>query len=317
MQQTTLPLARYRFGFRMQSALDLPEYAGSLLRGQFGASLRQISCMTQAPECQGCTLRATCPYPAIFEAPGPAQHALQNFSHIPNAYVIEPPPFGTRRVQAGGMLQFNVVLFGRALQHLPLVSFALQHALKNGLGQTRAKGVLQSIEVQHNSQHMQFQPVWQAGDAAIAAHDTAYPIAASHDLVRRITLEFHTPLRLQNQGKPLQADQLTPRKLVANLLRRATLLAEFHADCKDLVLNAPELVRQAESLSQQTRLRWQDWSRYSSRQQREMTLGGVLGAWTLEGPLQTLLPWLELGQWLHVGKNATLGMGAYTITEAV
>ena len=26
-----------------------------------------------------------------------------------------------------------------------------------------------------------------------------------------------------------------------------------------------------------------------------------------------LLPWLWLGQWLHVGKNATMGMGGYAL----
>lgn len=32
---TRLPIARYRFTFRIQDDLRLPEYAGSLLRGQF------------------------------------------------------------------------------------------------------------------------------------------------------------------------------------------------------------------------------------------------------------------------------------------
>ena len=33
----------------------------------------------------------------------------------------------------------------------------------------------------------------------------------------------------------------------------------------------------------------------------------------LEGDLAPLLPWLRLGQWLHVGKNATMGMGHYAL----
>jgi hypothetical protein len=47
-----------------------------------------------------------------------------------------------------------------------------------------------------------------------------------------------------------------------------------------------------------------------------MTLGGVLGAWTLHGPLAPFLPWLHLGQWLHLGKNATMGMGGYRLMPA-
>ncbi len=47
-----------------------------------------------------------------------------------------------------------------------------------------------------------------------------------------------------------------------------------------------------------------------------MTLGGAVGHWTLEGDLAPLLPWLWLGQWLHVGKNATMGMGGYHLSSA-
>jgi hypothetical protein len=54
----------------------------------------------------------------------------------------------------------------------------------------------------------------------------------------------------------------------------------------------------------------------SSRQRQEMTLGGVLGRWTLSGNsavLAQLWPWLWLGQWLHLGKNATVGLGGYRL----
>lgn len=47
-----------------------------------------------------------------------------------------------------------------------------------------------------------------------------------------------------------------------------------------------------------------------------MTLGGVLGTWALRGDADTLAqiyPWLWLGQWLHVGKNASMGLGGYTL----
>ena len=308
-----LPLARYRFTFRLHAPLRLPDYAGSLLRGQFGASLRRVACMTDAPSCEGCPLRATCPYPAIFEAPAPAEHAMQNFSHVPNPYVIEPPPFGTRHVEAGGALQFCVVLVGRAVTQLPLVSFPLQRAVEGGLGRERAAGALETIEWEEVSGDgpVAFVPVWQAGDAAIAAHDARLPLPTPTSPASRLTVAIHTPMRLQQQGHPVRPHALTPRKLVADLLRRITLLAEFHADRAGLVPDVHALVRHADSLAHQPALRWQDWSRYSSRQQQEMTLGGVVGAWTLEGDLAPLFPWLWLGQWLHVGKNATMGMGGY------
>jgi hypothetical protein len=44
-----------------------------------------------------------------------------------------------------------------------------------------------------------------------------------------------------------------------------------------------------------------------------MTLGGVIGEWKLSGDLDELLPWFWLGQWLHVGKETTMGMGMYSL----
>lgn len=313
------PLARYRFRFRMTDTLRLPPYAGGLLRGQFGRALRHASCMTGADQCDGCMLRATCPYPAIFEAPAPERHRMQNFSHVPNPYVVEPPPIGTVEVQRGQALDFGMVLVGRALEHLPLVSLALERALEQGLGavESRARGKLESMEVQVGSEGggTDWLQLWQAGDAAIAPHRHALPdlLAAATAPVSAVRLHFHTPLRLQHHGRILRTHALTPRKFVADLLRRASLLAEFHAGAPGLVPDVPALVRQADTLQHEKALRWFDWSRFSARQQQEMHLGGLLGEWTLRGELQALLPWLRLGQWLHVGKSAAMGLGGYRL----
>ncbi len=306
---TRLPLARYRFDFRMQDELRLPDYAGSLLRGQFGAALRRTACMTGAKTCAGCPLLATCPYPAIFETPAPREHALQKFSAVPNPYVIEPPPLGNRAVAAGEVLSFGMVLVGRALDRLPLIVYALQRALRHGLGEQRASGELQDVVWERGERA---ESVWDAAGARVRAHEPTLEVPA-FESGASARLEIATPLRLQDNGRPLRPHELSPRKLATALVRRAALLFEFHADRPGLGAQAAELARHAETLADERALAWHDWSRYSSRQKQAMTLGGVLGTWTLRGELTPLLPWLWLGQWLHVGKNATMGMGAYAL----
>jgi CRISPR/Cas system endoribonuclease Cas6 (RAMP superfamily) len=44
-----------------------------------------------------------------------------------------------------------------------------------------------------------------------------------------------------------------------------------------------------------------------------MVLGGAVGSWTLAGDLAPFWPLLYLGQWLHVGKSATFGLGRYRL----
>ena len=311
-----LPLARYRFTARVQQPLALPDYAGSLLRGQFGAALRNVACMTRQPTCPGCPLLRTCPYTRIFEAPPPdkGQHALQDFSQIPNPYVMEPPTPGARVLDAGDEFQFHLVLVGHAVDQLALVIFALQRAL--GAGLTRARVPTDLLQVDWIDAQGAAHAVWTIEHPTLAEHPaTLHPPAVPAGM-DAITLHIHTPLRLQQQGRPLGVGQLTPRALIAALARRSALLMEFHAGQSGWGEAAREITHLSESLTDTRELHWFDWTRYSSRQQQEMTLGGVLGRWTLHGSapaLAALWPWLWLGQWLHGGKNATMGLGAYNL----
>ena len=315
-----LPVARYRFTAQVQQPLALPEYAGSLLRGQFGAALRNVACMTRQPTCPGCPLLQTCPYTRIFEAQPPpkGQHALQDFSQMPNPYVLEPPAPGARVLPAGDLLAFNIVLVGQALDQLALVVFAVQRALGQGLTRQRIPAELQRVDWLDAQGHEQ--PVWSHTQPTLADHPARLDMPALPPAMapatQAITLHIHTPLRLQNQGQPVRPDQLTPRALLAAVARRAALLMEFHAAQDGWGEEAKRITRLGEALTDTRDLHWFDWTRYSSRQQQEMTLGGVLGRWTLYGPptvLAEVWPWLWLGQWLHAGKNATMGMGGYTL----
>ena len=293
----------------MQDELRRPDYSGSLLRGNFGAALRRTACMTGLPECAGCPLYRTCPYPAIFETPAPETHSLQRFSQVPNPYVVEPPPLGTRYVPAEGIFSFAMVLVGRALDQLPLIVFALQRAFGSGIGRLRATGSLVDIALEGLDGA---ESVWDAETSSIDTHGQklSVPLLTDIDVVN---LKIVTPLRLQNQGHRVPLDRLHPRTLFAALLRRTSLLFELHAALPGLAGDARRLTAAAASLVDERRLQWKDWTRFSSRQAQEMTLGGVIGEWTLSGDLGELLPWFWLGQWLHVGKNATMGMGKYSL----
>jgi len=321
MSDTALPIARYRLTARVQQPLPLPDYAGSLLRGQFGAALRHVACMTRQPTCPGCPLIPTCPYTRIFEAPPPPKgsHALQDFNQIPNPYIIEPPTPGARVVNAGERFDFHIVLIGHAIDQLALIVYALQRALAHGLTRQRVPADL--LQVDWVDPFGQAHPIWHIDQPTLLAHPAqlepgAVNTSATVQKLQKITLHIQTPLRLQSQGKPLGVGQLTPRALVSAVTRRAALLMEFHAGQSGWGEAAQRIAHLSQSLTDSQDLHWFDWTRYSSRQQQEMTLGGVLGNWTLHGAADTLAeiaPWLWLGQWLHVGKNASMGMGGYTL----
>lgn len=305
-----LPVARYHLLFRATDDLHLPEYAGSLLRGQFGAALKRTVCITELKQCAACPLLRTCAYPAMFETPAPPHHRLQKFSSVPNPYVIEPPPFGARRIAQGDTISFGVVLFGRALNQLPLVVHSFRRAFRQGLGKRRARAELLDVLLETSGPGTS---VWDTHTQSIRSHLAELVVPAFPE-VDSATLRINTPLRLQNQGRALGPEELRARTLITAIMRRASLMFDIHADMPGFVKKPAGLALQAEALQDTRNLRWRDWRRYSSRQKQEMALGGVMGEWTLTGPLAELACWLWLGQWLHAGKNATMGLGKYEVT---
>lgn len=307
----TFPVARYRLECRVTRPLRLPDYAGSMLRGAFGHALRQLACITRRPECPGCPLHGTCPYPAIFAPPAPtAAHKLQRFDAIPVPHVIEPPPWGSRLLAVGDTFNFHHVLIGRALRELPLIVLAWRRALARGLGPGDGAGELtRLLHCGIDGEREIHRP---AASDAIADHRPAVPIAGA--ATTDLTLRIHTPLRLQANGHALPPEKLHARTLLLALARRASLLAEFHGD-GPLLDDFSALRPLAAEIRDEKALVWRDWQRYSSRQQRKMRLGGALGDWRLHGRLTPFVPFLRLGQWLHVGKETAFGLGGYTLTE--
>lgn len=307
-QLAAFPVSRIRLVARATGSIRLPDHAGSQLRGAFGAAYRQLACLTRQKTCTDCPIGATCPYQRVFETtPPPAGHTLQRFSQIPHPYVIEPPPWGARIVQAGETFDFHMVLVGQARPLLPLILAAWQRALQHGLG--KSAGTAELIEAHDEDND---RPIYtgEGSRTQTLEGNTHIPPAQS-----KVTLEIVTPLRLQNNGRPLGPDTLTPRPLLTALVRRLALLAEFHTDTR-WEPNFPTLAMEAEEVTGEAQLHWRDWTRYSSRQQQEMSLGGVVGTWRLDRLSPALWPALWLGQWLHAGKNATFGLGRYQLTWA-
>ena len=308
MTRQTYPIARYHFVFEVTQTIRLPEYAGSMLRGAFGQALRRTACMVREKNCKDCPLFRTCPYTTVFEAPAPKTHRLQAFSQIPAPYIIEPPEWGMRIYRPGELLAFSMVLIGKAQEHLALVTYAWQRAFAREVGHGKARLSTLYIETSVGKEK-----IYDETSRAIIDHDTHLDIVIEPITSARLT--FMTPLRLQDNGHALPAAKLTVRRFMMALVRRIALLSEFHM-ASPIETDFHALSLQAEQIQDARELTWRDWTRYSSRQRQTMQLGGVVGTLTLTGIPEIYLPYLHLGQWLHVGKNATFGLGQYKMTKA-
>lgn len=106
---------------------------------------------------------------------------------------------------------------------------------------------------------------------------------------------------------------LTYEHLIRNLLRRIRFLSYFHCG-EDLYVDAHALIKAAESITPQSQLRWLKKDRYSYRAEKSVPMGGFIGKIRFEGDLKPFLPFICLGEYLHIGHHTAFGFGQYRIT---
>lgn len=308
-----MKLAKYRFVIKPRSEFTLPTYKGSTFRGGFGHAFKRAVCADREEECAKCPLQSKCVYSYVFETKTFSQSEQLKDAHVPHPFVIEPPLEERHRYGADDKLSFHLILVGRAIDYIPYFIFAFEELGRIGIGKNKGKYRLEEVIGINNGKEILIYD----GESHIKEE---YGIIDFTDLIReasqlnyqQVTLRFLTPTRIKYGGK-LTKD-IDFEIVMRNLLRRLSWLAEVHCeekwalDWKGLINRAKERVKTVHS-----DLRWHDWERYSQRQAAKLKMGGFLGEITFEGDLTEFLPFLKLGEYLHIGKGTVYGLGKYEI----
>lgn len=301
---------RVRLNLASEGRLELPEFAGSLVRGALGAALRQVSCTTGAPVCGGCPELPVCPYGYAFETPssahdaGPGGPAPGPFVPHPFALALDAPG----RLAPGDRLALELTLVGRGRRYLASFVEAVRWLARRGLGRDRVRLALESAEDLSPAGEREIltrdSGLFTAEPADWALTDLARPVPGAVAIVTR------SPLRLLAKGEPAQLDL---EVLLRALFRRIGALARFHCGFEPVVDYGARLAEARTAHVRERRLVWSERARYSARQKRRMVLGGLEGTIVLAGDLAGALPFLALGECLQVGKGTSFGLGRYRL----
>lgn len=296
-----LPIARYRFTFELTSSLEMPIYAGSTLRGVFGHALKDLICTCGQPEKH----TSNCPYNSIFNTTQSELTDLSQKNSPPQSYLFEPQPRGKSHYAAGEHYHFDMVLIGHSRLLLSLIISALQLAFQRGVGSAQGKGKLIDVAIEH-------QQTWQSiyVDHRLIRHNNALMLPESYS--NNVQLHFQTPLRLQQKGKILRPEQIQASHILRQLMRRLSSLSQLYFP-QAIQADFASLKQNAEETPSQAQWTWQNWQRYSNRQQQNMQLGGVIGHITLCQLTPEFATMLYIGQWLHIGKETVFGLGKYQL----
>lgn len=320
--------SRFTLTIKAETPLFLPAYKGSTLRGGFGHAFRKVVCVFRDRPCGDCLLQEKCVYSWTFETPIPKEaQMMRKYTSAPHPFVIEPPADDGKNYQRGDDLSFGLILIGRAIDYLAYYIYTFEELGKMGIGRSKGKYQLTEVAEEGLALPAPTAPSPPAGEGEylprkkIIYRGEDKMLSGTNGPVRwpeiigslpppRVRLSFLTPTRIKYENS--LTNDLEFHVLFRNLLRRISLLSYFHCDYKLDDRGFKDLIEQARDVRTiNQKLHWHDWERYSNRQETRMKMGGVMGEITYEGDLTPFWPYIRLGEYVHVGKGSSFGLGKY------
>ncbi len=316
-----IPYLKLKFVLQAEQVCTLPRIKGSMLRGAFGSALKRTVCIQKKQEsCQSCLFRSQCTYTKIFETyvEGTPPPFLSKLPTSPRPYIIDAFDQKTEYAQ-GDTFSFTLTLLGNIGALYPYIIYSISLMAKRGLSSKRLPFQLHNVYWINPEQHSLAENtftetlIYKGETESLCAQ--AIPTHphyedSEHDQVQ---VRFLTPTRLKYEDQYIM--DFSFRLLVFKMLRRLLELAHFYAPENEIDWHFhPYLVQANEVAIMDPHLKWQDWHRYSSRQNTKMEIGGFIGDILLAGNINGFTPLLLQSQVLHIGKGTSFGLGKIRVT---
>lgn len=289
-----LTISRYRIKFKANHRIQLPEYAGSSLRGAFGHALKNIACLTASSNHGQCKCQpvASCLYRRIFDPAKQKLNLQDRLQDVAPPFVIEAHSLPTE-ILAGQEAHFYMTLLGDfAHSQQSMIQLAWQRALAVGLGRYQNKG-------QAQSQLLSFE-----------LSDRPQLNWHAHS---QLKVQFLSHARIQHHGEILTIKNFDPMIFCRSVVRRYLTLSEAYSEQQLSTAYVKSLFDDVQNVQGEYRVDHVRWSRWSNRQKQKMQMDGLLGEIKLNHVSAQLADILYLGQWLHVGKGSVFGLGQYVL----
>ena len=317
----SLRFAQFKFTIEAVEKLQLPDYKGSALRGGFGYAFRKATCLTRDRQCTPCILKTACAYYTVFETKIPKETStlLRIGADAPHPFILDPPMTREFLFPPGSKLSYGVTLVGSAIEKLPFFIYAFRILGEDlGLGSGRGRFKLLSVKDGVGTEIYQHDGL----SGRYKVHYAKEMLSSDNQGDFSFGLELMTPLRMKTSWQRESQGLLTELTddshfgiLLKTLYHRAFVLTQLYCtgepvlqyDSHDIPL------RDLGVQLRESKTKWLDWTRYSTRQKQHMQLGGMIGTVTFTGKTGKYLPLFKLGEYLHMGKGSTFGLGKYRL----
>ncbi len=304
-----LPLAEYRFTYQAIDDVTLPPFAGSLWHGVFGRALKSQVCIAPDSRCEQCMLLHNCDYAYLFHGPRPPDSVLmRSYNTIPVPHIMRIKNREEEKIiTAGKEFSVSMVLVGKSNKRIAAVIRAMLEVGMAGFGKKRAKARL--VEVSQTGVEALTKLIMSQGKMH---HNPQPAMAHLPPMPNQLRMIFVTPYKQSaNKEKNHNFDL---KKMVMAIVRRVSLLKYFYTG-EMLEEDFKQLKEKAEMVTPiAVKMNWCKQKRYSARAQKSLDTSGWLGSMDLPlTDIEQFWPYLYLGQWLHLGKNSSMGFGRYEL----
>jgi hypothetical protein len=272
--------------------------------------MRNLTCAFKEKDCRDCLIRDKCIYARIFESlHSEGDSILHKVEKAPHPFVLYVPEKYHLQYPVHSKIRFFLVLVGEAIEYISYFILAFEEIGKQGIGKTRTGFMVEGVS---GSGVGIYDPREKKVYRDFPILSGSRFMAREHE-VQTVTIDMDTPVRLKF-NREFQK-HITFEILIRNLLRRVQLLSALYCggpprvDFKDLI----EKSKSIKVIS--SKIHWEHQARYSYRQEKMLNMGGVSGSITFSGDLTPFMPFLEIGEYLHVGKGTAFGLGKITIAS--
>ena len=307
--------------YRVESdRLSFPPIAAPTIRGNLGYVLRDICCELEDPdsECASCQGRGICPYEHFFAPKADCEAKGIKVENAPRPFIIEAEGLDGQSYREGDTFDFKLVLIGAFGRDVEFFAKVFEAMGDRGFGKDNSPCQLLEMSRRIGTRDYSAREDNDGKpekSAVIVDVEKACDIVLTEDSNasrEMMAVDFMTPFRFKYRSA-LQ-EELPFHVLVRTLLRRITLLETFYGDGEPEI-DHRELIKEAERVEViSSHLKKNTSRRISGRQKRSISMNGLKGRIIYEGCVEKWLPLLGCGQFLHVGKSTTMGLGRYEVT---
>lgn len=246
-------------------------------------------------------------YEQLFgQALSPDPAAVRRFQKPPLPFVFDFPVLASPHA-SGNDVDIALMLAGSAVNSLSLFIASVRRTLARceSIAQTRItlRQIL-SCGVNGDVANLLDSDGRLVHDGLMLLSPDSFPCLVSADGRSDVSVVLQTPLRLLREGRPVR--RLIFGDFVRPLMRRYSSLAYYYcgiesdADYKWLAEQSGD-VRVGSSVVQ-----WEEWPGLQ---------GGLIGEVRFSAVPADLYPFLQFGEYFHLGKGAVYGMGRYLLRQ--